>query len=94
MDRKFDAIIEEKVKKVLSEMDIVTTNHQGEANLVHRQSVNAWKMIYRLMDNVKVKMDDDYQARGGNVTNSDVYDVIDYIHNALQNITRNTIGRQ
>ena len=46
------------------------------------------------MDNVKVKMDDDYQARSGNVTNSDVDGVIDYIHNALQNIIRNTTGRE
>lgn len=37
-------------------------------------------------------MDGDYQAKGGNVTNSDVDDVIDYIHKALQNIIRNTVG--
>ena len=63
-----------------------------DRNLTRSQTINAWKMIYRLMDNVKVKMDDDYQARGGNVTNSDVDDVIDYIHKALQNIIRNTVG--
>lgn len=65
-----------------------------DRNLTRSQTINAWKMIYRLMDNVKVKMDDDYQARGGNVTNSDVDDVIDYIHNALSGIIRNTIGRE
>ena len=43
-----------------------------DRNLTRSQTINAWKMIYRLMDNVKVKMDDDYQARSGNVTNSDV----------------------
>lgn len=57
-----------------------------------RNLINAWKMIYRLMDNVKTLMDGDYQAKGGNVTNSDVDDVIDYIHKALQNIIRNTVG--
>ncbi len=92
MDRNFNKIIEESVKKILSEMDLVPTNPQGEANLVRRQSVNAWRMIYRLMDNVKVKMDNDYQARGGNVTKQDVDGVIDYIYNALRNITKNTIG--
>ena len=65
-----------------------------DRNLTRSQTINAWKMIYRLMDNVKVKMDDDYQARSGNVTNSDVDGVIDYIHNALQNIIRNTTGRE
>ena len=65
-----------------------------DRNLTRSQTINAWKMIYRLMDNVKVKMDDDYQARGGNVTNSDVDDVIDYIHNALSGIIRNTTGRK
>ena len=65
-----------------------------DRNITRSQTINAWKMIYRLMDNVKVKMDDDYQARSGNVTNSDVDGVIDYIHNALQNIIRNTTGRE
>ncbi len=88
MNRNINKIIEESVKKVLSEMDLVPTNPQGEANLVRRQSVNAWRMIYRLMDNVKVKMDNDYQAKGGNVTNQDVSEVIDYIYNAIRNITK------
>jgi len=79
MNRNINKIIEESVKKVLSEMDLVPTNPQGEANLVRRQSVNAWRMIYRLMDNVKVKMDNDYQAKGGNVTNQDVSEVIEII---------------
>ena len=65
-----------------------------DRNLTRSQTINAWKMIYRLMDNVKVKMDDDYQARGGNVTNFDVDDVIDYIHNAISGIIRNTTGRE
>lgn len=61
---------------------------QEEANLVRRQSLNAWRMIYRLMDNVKLKMDNDYQTKGDNVTNQDVSEVIDYIYNAIKNITK------
>ena len=56
MDRNINTIIEESVKKVLSEMDLVPTDAQGEANLTRSQAVNAWKMIYRLMDNVKTSM--------------------------------------
>ena len=63
-----------------------------DRNITRSKTINAWKMIYRLMDNVKVKMDGDYQARSGNVTKSDVNNAIDYIHKALQNIIRNTVG--
>ena len=105
MDRNINTIIEESVKKVLSEMDLVPTDAQGEANLTRRQPVNAWKMIYRLMDNVKTSMDatiegkknyDHYgkYASSNLITNQDVDNIIDYIYNALQNITRNTIGRE
>ena len=51
-------------------------------------------MIYRLMDNVKTKMDADWQNNGGNISNQNVDQVIDYIYNALRSITKNTIGRQ
>lgn len=94
MNRNINTIIEECVKKVLSEMDLVPTDAQGDANLIRRQSVNAWRMIYRLMDNVKTKMDADWQGGGGNISNQDVDNIIDYIYNALQNITRNTIRKQ
>ena len=85
-------IINESVRKVLLEMDLVPTDQQGNANLVNRQSVNAWKMIYRLMDNVKTSMDSTWQGKNGRVTNQDVDGIIDYIYMTLQNITRNTIG--
>ncbi len=94
MDRNINTIIEESVKKVLSEMDLVPTDNQGNANLIRKQSINAWRMIYRLMDNVKTKMDADWQNCGGNISNQNVDQVIDYIYNALRSITRNTIGRQ
>ena len=56
-------IISECVRKTLLEMDLVPTDSQGDVNLVNRQSVNAWRMIYRLMDNVKTSMDSTYQGK-------------------------------
>lgn len=87
-------IISESVRKTLLEMDLVPTDKLGNVNLVSRQSVNAWRMIYRLMDNVKTSMDSTYQGKNGKITNQDVDDVIDYIYMSLKNITRNTIGRK
>lgn len=94
MDNRINKIIQESVRNVLSEMDLVPTDKQGDANLIRKQSINAWRMIYRLMDNVKTKMDADWQGCGGNISNQDVDQVIDYIYSSLKNITRNTIGRQ
>ena len=87
-------IISDSVRKTLLEMDLVPTDKLGNVNLVSRQSVNAWRMIYRLMDNVKTSMDSTYQGKNGKITNQDVDDVIDYIYMSLKNITRNTIGRK
>ena len=92
MTKNLDNIIHESVKKTLMEMDLVPVGQQGDANLVKKQSVNAWRMIYRLMDNVKIVMSNDYKAKNGNISNKDVDYIIDYIYNALKNITRNTIG--
>lgn len=49
-------------------------------------------MIYRLMDNVKVVMDNDYKSKSGNISNKDVDYIIDYIYNSLKNVTKNTIS--
>ena len=38
-------IINESVRKVLLEMDLMPTDQQGNVNLVNRQSINAWRMI-------------------------------------------------
>ena len=85
-------IIKESVRKTLLEMELVPTDNQGNANLVNRQSVNAWKMIYSLMDNVKTSMDLTYQGKNEKISNQDVDTIIDYIYMSLKNITRNTIG--
>ena len=74
-------------------MDLVPTDSQGNTNLVRRQSVNIWKMIYRLMDNVKTKMDYDWQGKNGNISNKDIDDVIDYIYSSLDNITGNSMRK-
>lgn len=94
MEKNLNSIIKESVKKVLLEMDLVPLDQQGEANLVKKQSVNAWRMIYRLMDNVKIVMDNDYKAKNGNISNKDIDYIIGYINDALKNIIRNTIGRK
>ena len=78
-----DRIIRESVRKDLMETDIVHDNGIS--------STNQWKMIYRLMDNVKTKMDTDWQGCGGNISNQDVDQVIDYIYSSLKNITRNAL---
>lgn len=80
------------IKKNMLEMEIVHTANQEKANLVNRQSVNAWRMIYSLMDNVKTSMDLTYQGKNGKISNQDVDGIIDYIYMSLKNITRNTIG--
>lgn len=85
-------IIKESANRTLLEMDIVPIDSNGNANLVQRQSINAWRMIYRLMDNVKMSMDASNQDKNGQITNKDVDNIIDYIYNSLQNITKNTIG--
>lgn len=89
---KLRKIIKESVRKTLLEMDLVPTDRNGEPNLVRRQSVNAWKMLYSLMDNVKIKMKSDYEACGGKVSNQTVNDTIEYINMSINNIMRNTIG--
>ena len=105
MDKNVDSIIEERVKKILSEMDLVPMDAQGKANLTRNQAVNAWKMIYRLMDNVKTSMDSTIEGKkkydnygkymsSNSITIQDVDNIIDYIYNSLQNIVRNTIGRK
>lgn len=68
-------------------MEIVHTDNQEKANLVNRQSVNVWRMIYSLMDNVKTSMDSMYQGENGKITNQDVDGIIDYIYMSLKNIT-------
>ena len=103
MSKNINKIIQESVRKTLLEMDLVPTDKQGNANIVQNQAANAWRMIYSLMDNVKTSMNATIEGKkkydhygkltsSNPITNQDVDSIIDYIYNALQNITRNTIG--
>ena len=92
-EQELHNIIKECVNNILSE-DLVPTDKNGEVNLSLRQSVNAWKMIYNLMDNVKSKMDYDYQGKNGRISVKDVDNVIDYINMSLDNVIKNTIGNK
>ena len=73
-----DRIIRESVRKDLMETDIVPDNGIS--------STNQWKMIYCLMDNVKTKMDADWQGCRGNISNQDVDNIVEYINMSLDNI--------
>ena len=92
MARNIDGIIRESIRKTLVEMDIVPTDDKGETNLILNQAINAWRMIYRLMDNVKTVMDADWDGKQGNISKADVNNIINYIQDSLQGITRNTIN--
>ena len=80
------------VQLFVLEMDIIQTDNQGNTNCDNRQSINAWRMIYRLMDNVKVSMNAIWNDKNGQIINKDVDDIIDYFNMSLQNIIKNTIG--
>jgi hypothetical protein len=43
----------------------------------------AWRMIYRLMDNVKSVMDDVYEDKNGEITNEDVEQIYNYITDSI-----------
>lgn len=89
--KNFNKIIRESVKKALLEMNLVSTDRNGETNLVRNQSINAWRMIYSLMDNVKQSMDYTYKDKNGRISNQDVDNTIDYIYNSIESITQSTI---
>ena len=46
-------------------------------------NINTWRMIYRLMDNVKTKMDLDLRDNEGVVKTKDINNIIRYIQNSL-----------
>ena len=43
----------------------------------------SWRMIYRLMDNVKSVMDDIYEDKNGEITNEDVEQIYNYITDSI-----------
>ena len=65
-----------------------------DANKNSKQAPNAWKMIYRFMDNVKVKMDSDLKRCNGNISINDVDEAMSYIQEGIREILKNTINEQ
>lgn len=92
MQKNLNRIISESIRKSLNEMDIVPLSKNGEPNMVRNQSLNAWRMIYNLMDNVKEAMDHTYKYKGSSIANKDVVRITDYICDSLKGIIKNTIG--
>lgn len=65
-----------------------------DANKNSKQASNAWKMIYRFMDNVKIKMDSDLKQCNGNISINDVDEAMSYIQEGIREILKNTINEQ
>ena len=88
MEKNFQQIINESIKRTLLEMDLVPTDNQGETNLTRNKALNYWRMIYRLMDNVKTAMDSTYQGKGSAISMKDVNNIIEYINMSIKNIVK------
>ena len=77
------------LKETLKE-DISPIDDNGNTHLSTRISINLWRMIYRLMDNVKTVMDNTIkgkcQGNIGRLGEDDVKMIIDYINDSLKNI--------
>ena len=65
-----------------------------DANKNSKQASNAWKMIYRFMDNVKIKMDSDLKRCNGNISINDVDEAMSYIQEGIREILKNTMNEQ
>ena len=61
-----------------------------DGELSYRQSINAWNMIYKLMDNVKESMTHTKQHKKS-IGVSDVENIVNYIKMSLGNIVKSTI---
>ena len=67
-------------------------NYIENSGLNKEQAEKAWKMIYRLMDNVKTKMDYDLELNKGSIEDKNVYEIKDYLRNGMNGIIRNVLG--
>lgn len=63
-----------------------------QRGLNKEQAERAWKMIYRLMDNTKTKMDCDFELKKGLIEDKDVYEITEYIRNGMNGIIRTVLG--
>mgnify|MGYP003291845999 FL=1 len=88
MSRDLNNLIEECIRETLLEMDIVPTDKNGNINLVRNKSINNWRMIYNLMDNVKCAMDATWQDKNGKITQIDVSNIVNYIFTTIDGILK------
>lgn len=62
-----------------------------------KSAVNAWKMLYGFIErNVYLKMIQSLKEKDNDVDKmeeKDVFEIIDYIKDGLENIIKNTIGK-
>ncbi len=84
MDLRY--FINECVREALLEADIVPNDKDGEPNVVKNPNVNKWRMMYRLMDNVKTLMDNTWESKKGKISKKDIITVKKYIITSFQNI--------
>lgn len=82
---------------VTSKIPFVNESHgeeksNDEEKIKNQDADNAWKLLYRFMDNVKTFMDVTSQSNTRAISEEDVNKVIQYLYNGIQNITKNTIG--
>lgn len=76
------------VKRHLNENDLCPEDKDGNVSLSMRESINHWKMLYRLMDNVKTMMDSHLRNKGdiSKIGAKDVDEVLQYIKDSVQNV--------
>jgi hypothetical protein len=90
---------EKRLKQMINNENIREILLEGEDlvpddGIYGNKILTAWKMLYRLMDNVKTSMDctkDDKSQNGGSISLSDFNNIIDYLNGSVQNI-KNTCG--
>lgn len=88
MNKHLKQIINEAIRNTLLEMSIVPIDNQGNINIVKHKPLNYWRMIYRLMDNVKTAMDATAQDKQSNISMKDVQNIIQYINTSINNIMK------
>lgn len=82
MNKKhFDYIINECIKQVLSEGDLI-----GDKPLSTKPYINAWKLLYNFCDNLKENMNTTIKGKNGHISQQDVKDVFSYVDMTLNNI--------
>lgn len=67
---------------------LINTSTDNQSNIITEklQPLNYWRMIYRLMDNVKTAMDATAQDKQSNISMKDVQNIIQYINTSINNI--------